>query len=365
MSLEIETVRGDPFEMGRQMGGIFRHVIRADVHQWAARHDFQGEDEYLDECLAPRRLANASVAPWIEEELRGLAEGSGVPLAWLHRLNLRVWYVPRKSQAAETAGAASSAGCCAPQIASACTAIGMLSPQEGVVIGGNLDDSRMPYVLVRRIPKDGLAHVTIARAAGIWNQNGLNEAGLFMAANSLGRFADFKDPDTRPVIPGDTVNRLILQTCADVPQALRLIQESRTNHSYVLGDAHGNLAAVQVMGSLYEVQHAAQHAHMVFCTNHPCMPGLVEPLTAQHCAMEIAEKSRVRFEVLQRARKAEPRSSEALFALLQSHEGYPNSICNNLSVTSMLACPQREKHLCWVADAHPCRNAYVKVPVLN
>jgi hypothetical protein len=66
MQPAIEIVSGTPCEMGRQQGQIFRHVIHANMQQWAMRHDFQGSDDYLDEKLATRRSANQTIAPWIE-----------------------------------------------------------------------------------------------------------------------------------------------------------------------------------------------------------------------------------------------------------------------------------------------------------
>jgi hypothetical protein len=354
MQPAIETVSGSPYEMGRQQGQIFRHIIRANLQQWAMRHDFQGSDDYLDERLAARRSANQTLAPWIEEEMRGIADGSGVDLPGLHRLNLRAWEVPHLPQAPAAGAPADSGGC---------TAIGMIAGTDGVAIGGNLDCQRAFYVLLRRIPKEGLAHVTLAFAGGIWNQNGMNEAGLFMGSNGMGAHADFKDPDPAPRPPAGTINRLVLQTCRNVAEAVATIRQSRTSHSFVLGDAAGSLAVVQVMGSLFDVQYARDSDNMVFATNHACLPGLVNPLRAQHCEPYVAEKSRVRFDVLAAARREKPRTFDTLRALLRSHDGYPNSICNDLSAMSLLARPQRNRNEALFADMPPCHNDYHAVPV--
>lgn len=349
----IETVSGSPYEMGFQQGKIFKHVIKGDVHQWAMRHSFQGSDEYLKKSKEVSRKLNLNMAPWIEEEIKGLADGSGVDAEWLHLLNLRIWETPNLPYE-QSKGLTKL-----PQIdSSGCTAFGMITKEDGVVIGGNLDDQRHPYALIRRLPRNGLAHITVARAGGIWNQNGMNEAGLFMAADGMGKHPDFIDTNPEPLPPNGTIKRLVLQTCRNVNEAVELIIKSRTSHNFVLGDASGNLAAVQVMGSLHDVQYAKDYENMVFCTNHAFMPGIVKPLLAQKCEPYVAEKSKVRFDVLTNARKKLPRNFETLRTMLTSHEGHPNSICNNLSAFSLMARPQKDKNTVYAADMPPCRNEY-------
>jgi hypothetical protein len=355
----IETVSGTAYEMGFQQGQIYKHVIKGDVQQWAMRHSFQGSDAYIKKSKEVGRKLNQEMAPWVEEEIRGIADGSGIDAEWLHLLNLRIWETPNlpfdpKAEAPKL-----------PQIdSSGCTAFGMITEEDGVVIGGNLDDQRHPFALIRRRPKNGLAHLTVARVGGIWNQNGMNEAGLFMAADGMGKHPDFLDPNPSPLSINGTIKRMVLQTCHNVKEAVDFIIKSRTSHNFVLGDASGNLAAVQVMGSLHDVQYAKDYENMVFCTNHAFMPGIVKPLLAQKCEPYVAEKSIVRFDVLTEARKKMPRNFETLRQMLTSHEGHPNSICNNLSAFSMMARPQKDKNLVYVADMPPCRNEYGKFKVI-
>jgi len=354
----IETVSGTPYEMGLQQGKIFKHVIKADLHQSAMRHHFQGSDEYLRKSKEVSRNLNKEIAPWIEEEMLGVSEGSGIDVEWLHLLNLRIWETPNltydKNSDTPKPSIIDSSGC---------TAFGMITKEDGVVIGGNLDDQRYPYALIRRIPKVGLAHVTVARVGGIWNQNGMNEAGLFMAADGMGKHPDFIDSDPAPLPANGTIKRLILQTCHTVDEAIELIRKSRTSHNFVLGDAQGNLAAVQVMVSLFDVQYAKDYEDMVFCTNHAFMQGIVGPLRSQNCEPFVAEKSKVRFEVLEKKKKKFPRNFVTLQKVLTSHDGHPNSICNNLTVFSLMAKPQKDKSFLYAADAPPCRNSYGKFSI--
>lgn len=347
MKTPIDTISGSHYEMGKQFGYVHRHLIHGNVHQWPMCHTFQGSDTELDKGVEEFRRANEAIAPWAEDELQGIADGSGADVDWIRRMDLRVWnYVPRREF----------------QL-SGCTAIGMISEEEGVVIGGTLDDPREPYVLVRRIPADGIPHVMVAWAGTIWGQNGMNEAGLFMAVASLGVHPDYKDADPNPHPPTGTLTRLIIETCQNVPEALDLLCRSKSNGSWVLGDSSGNLAAIQIMGSINEIQHAADHDNMVFCTNHEFMPGLVEALAAHGCKPRLTDYSVTRFDVLASAREQMPRSSETMRNLLRSHEGFPHSICNDASAMAMMAVPQKYPDKCLYAERPPCRNEFQELPV--
>ena len=95
---DCETIRGTPHEMGVQHGRAFRHLIRGNVQKWAMRHTFQGTDEHLDSGLESVRRAERTHAPWLFEELRGIADGSGVDYAWIERMHLQVWGLVPKSE---------------------------------------------------------------------------------------------------------------------------------------------------------------------------------------------------------------------------------------------------------------------------
>ncbi len=140
-----ETLTGTHYEMGLREGRIFRHLIRWNVHTYAMRHTFQGSDPELGAGLERMRQIYRTLAPWVFEELQGIAEGSGVDYIWIERMHLRVWnLVPNKSL--------SPGGC---------TAIGMVTEGHGVVVGGTLDDPRQSYALVRRVPKEGIPHIQV------------------------------------------------------------------------------------------------------------------------------------------------------------------------------------------------------------
>ena len=113
------TLKGTPYEMGLQHGRVFRHLIRGNVHAYPMRHAFQGTDQEMDAGLNEARESDHTYAPWVFEELRGIADGSGVEYIWIERMHLRVWNrVPNR-----------------PLDQAGCTAIGMVTEDGGSGVG--------------------------------------------------------------------------------------------------------------------------------------------------------------------------------------------------------------------------------------
>lgn len=90
--LKVVHVSGSPHEMGKEQGQLLRDVIKANV-------------ALIDSKKFPSLdvKAKARIAAWpasLTEELEGLAEGSGVPLADLQRFQVAEVPIPGRSSAA-------------------------------------------------------------------------------------------------------------------------------------------------------------------------------------------------------------------------------------------------------------------------
>lgn len=336
-----ETVRGTHYEMGLEQGRLFRHVIQANVHTWVMRHAFLFSDAQMDAFVEESRRSDEALAPWVFKELQGIAEGSGVALPWIQRLHWRLW---NKLPAPPPAG-------------TACTAIGLIAADEGPVVGGTLDDPRDSYVLIRRIPRDGIPHLMIHWAGTVWGHNGVNEAGLAIASASVGWFEP-KLPMPKEVygLPG-TTSRQLLETCATVSEGLAFLRRARTFGSLVLADASGAMSAVQTYGPCLAVEEPKDG--MIFLTNHICMPALVAEGARHGCRPGITDYSRTRYEVLEKYRKQTGRSLAVMEELCRSHEGHPHSICNDGTVMASFAAPRKERGHMHIADRPPCRNPFM------
>jgi isopenicillin-N N-acyltransferase-like protein len=345
MKMPIETVRGTPYEMGLQHGRAYRHVIHANVHVYSMRHTFQGSDAALDAGLKPCRDAERRRAPWVFEELRGIAEGSGVDYPWIERMHLRVWgFVPK-----------------AELCATGCTGIGMISKSDGVLVGGTLDDPRQSYVLLRRIPRDRIPHVLLMWAGACFGHNGVNAAGLVVAESSLGRCTP-EWPKRGPLFTNAA--RWLLEACETVPQAVARLKKLRPHTSIVIGDAKGNLISCQSFGDAgIAFERPAARGDFLFNTNHIHLRALVERIAAKGCVPKLTEYSITRFATLERARARLPRSRATMERLLRSHAGHPHSICNGGTVAATCGMPESNPGVLFLADAPPCRNEFAEYRV--
>ena len=350
MATPIETLRGSHYEMGVQHGRLHRHVIHAVAHN-TIRHDFEQDDAELDELLSPMVALVEKIAPWVFEELQGIAEGSGVEYGVIRRMHFRVWnMVPRK-----------------PSPTAGCTGIGIVCEDGGILVGGTLDDPRAPYHLIRRHPDKGIPHVMVMWAGTSWGHNGMNAEGLCVAQSSLGGYSPAPSGyDATAGRIGSLQTRLLLETCSTVEEALAHLRRVRSESSLVIGDRKGDLVAVQCLGGFEPaVQRPEDHSNMVFNTNHVHMKDLVAKLAEAGSTPDVPEHTRVRFETLVEERaSARPRTLEFLLSLLRSHRGYPHSICRDSMAFATYGIPRAEPAVFHVADRPACRSEFAPYPVL-
>jgi predicted choloylglycine hydrolase len=348
----MADVRGTPYEMGFQQGEQCREAIRRLVPAWVDGYvkDRVDDARKVTEHQFP---SNLKIYPNLLEELRGVADGSGVDYEKVVQMNFRVW---------------NHIGSADP--APSCTVIGMLTENEGVAVGANLDDPRECYGLIRRAPKNALTHVTNTWIGAIWGTNGINEAGLAIGQASLAHPAMLTHPELRAACREyyfGTIIRIILQSCRDAPEALAVLRRYPTFSSCILGDAKGNLVLAQCWGATRGIRQANDHGNMVFTTNHHFLPEVVDALARHGLKPHLSDYSRVRFEVLERAHKTAPRAVEVLKRLLRSHEGSDEDgltcMCNINTAMSTYALPQARPNVLFVADQPPCRNDYVEYAV--
>ena len=109
----ITNVTGTPYEMGFQQGQQCAEALRRLIPQWV--------DGYVKDRLEDAKkvtehqfASNLNIYPHLLEELRGVADGSGLNYEKIVQMNFRVW---------NHIGFAD-----AP--ASGCTAIGMITPRS-------------------------------------------------------------------------------------------------------------------------------------------------------------------------------------------------------------------------------------------
>ncbi len=162
-----EVIQGTPRERGLAHGRAFRHVIAANLGLFVEQPaSWGGQQSEAQAWFRAQREKHYATWPWLAEEIAGIAEGAGLPLDLVERLNFRIWQYRFYG----------TGQCCS-------SFVGTL--QDGrTIIGGALDDPRWIYGFVDVRPADGLRYMTFPVCGTAWGNRGMNEAGLVLSTSS-------------------------------------------------------------------------------------------------------------------------------------------------------------------------------------
>ena len=191
-SLPHLVLTGSPHERGLIHGERFAEEIRMNVETYLTRFAQHGAEEEV-----VRRQASEYV-PLVEEwnsnyasELRGIADGSGLPIEEVMLLNVRyeILYASYSEQTAETDG---------------CTSFGLLptATADGKTYVGQNWDWASPIadtLLVTEVHQsDGSNHIAITEAGIVGGKMGVNEHGIGLVINGLVSPDDGEYPFRKP-----------------------------------------------------------------------------------------------------------------------------------------------------------------------
>ncbi|MCC6314617.1 MAG: hypothetical protein IT337_11470, partial [Thermomicrobiales bacterium] len=200
----IET-GGSPREIGHDVGRAAGEQIRCAAA--SARAELGGLDPAAaGEAIGPYLAATERAAPWLVEELRGMAEGAAVPFATLFVLNA----------AAELQQAAGRFECTVAAVEPAGSVDGHVLLAHNVAAAAGWGE--LAYV-IRAEPAGAPAFVAFTYA-GLLLHQGFNAAGLGSVGNAL--YAR----DARPGIPKLFAYRRALAE-STVERAIRVATDAR------------------------------------------------------------------------------------------------------------------------------------------
>ena len=369
---------GSSRELGRQHGEQCQEPIR-------------GYLEFLRQSLAlpAEQLSQRAMAfeplfqkhcPELLEEVRGLAEGAGLPFAAALALQLRGELgaaLPQKGDSplrkqpgwAERSGEGDSPLFGAtPDGACTTFVLGPSATADGQVLIGQTSDTPAEieqYAYGLRLKPEGRPAILMWTFGGMLGYHGLNAHGIAHFANALGG-----GPKWNFALSHYPLKRLLLEqrSLADVLDLMRRVPVC-SNGNYVLCDGTGRIVDVELTSEgPFVLKPPAEgflaHSNHYLCQAHACDANFARSLPDSFPRLDrVRELIR---EKLGRITLAD------MQAVLSDHAGHPTSICRHphsglddpvlpasgKTVAAIVAQPQSGRMT--IAKGNPCENPFVE-----
>jgi hypothetical protein len=230
--IPLIVVRGTPYEMGRKQGELIKEDAGRFINAFLK----------LVQTADPKRFSDASLdAAWqavtphtdarFHEELRGLAEGTGVPLRTLQRAHAMPIVADYSCSGIAAWGSA--------------TRDGHLYQTRNLDWDMNVGAQDHPLIVVY-IPDQGIPHANITFAGAIGSNTGMNAAGIVLSEMGDSPAADY--PFDLDGTHFTTLFRSVLYDADGLGATVDLFKSARRikKYHYVVGDGK-NRQAVKML----------------------------------------------------------------------------------------------------------------------
>ena len=356
--LPLLDLDGAPYERGVTHGRALADLIGDNIETYLRRFESGGLER--DAVLVEGENWAARLAAFdadYGEEVRGIADGAGLPLGPVAMLNARYELIYSLFSREALAGGAPVDGC---------TAFGALPERTlsgGTLIGQNWDwlknlRGHLAVLRLRAAGKPAFLCITQAGIAG--GMIGLNEAGIGLCLNGLTTDEDGRNTELKPL---HVRVRQILQS-PTLHDAIKVILESDRvcSANFLLGHADGEVidieAAPTKTGTVYPDDGLLTHANHFVAT--PGVTSTMERISPStlYRAPRLARLLRrhdtaIDMEIVQNA--------------LTDHFSHPRSICahpdpslpeaeQSMTVTSVVLALSEQT--LYATDGPPCENPY-------
>lgn len=324
-------------EMGRQHGEQAADKIKSHVEFIAADARLSRAQLHA-EAMAFHPLF-AKYCPHLLEEIEGLAEGAGIPLAEALAVNIR-----------GELGRAGKAGCTT-------YAIGRSTTLDGKILAGQNSDMGPhvpPLGYVLHLKPTDKPEVLMWTFGGMIGYHGVNSLGVAHFANSL--FGE--GPDVQWGMPHYPLKRLMLE-CEHVDQVVELLKTIplASSANYMICDGHGNILDVEATTAGPEILRDNQTGFLVHSNHYICSRYASEKNFPGEWKDSFPRVERMAGMLLNRLGLL---TLDDVKQALSDHAGYPTSICRHTTasatVASLIADPGgRRLH---VSFCNPCQHHY-------
>jgi len=226
----VVVVRGTPYEMGWQLGQLMRKEMQQFIPSTlaAVARELKVSLDVLEEVWA-RSAAYADDR--VEQEMAGLADGSGVPLSTLEAMHAVPLLMPYSCSSIAAWGDA--------------TADGHLYQTRNLDWSLEIGAHEFPVIVVY-VPTNGIPHVVPSFAGVIGAHTGMNARGIVLA--EMGDAAAEEMPYQVHAPHFTVFNRTLLYDADSLTRALDifLAQPLTKRYHFVFGDGQNERRAVKI-----------------------------------------------------------------------------------------------------------------------
>ena len=340
-------LEGTGHEIGRAIGGEFKHMVRWTIHSYIAIHRGSPHERAFGDYVERAHALFSEHRPEAVDEMRGIADGADVD--W--RLVLAANGLSSLNAFVERTVSTSATGAGSTQ----CSNLMLPDSEVGPLLGATLDCA--PTRLLATIdPEDGYRAtypVWPGLVLGPWG--GMNERGLAFAGASVPAHSQH---DALTGLERLSPNRRMLHRCADVDDALAFLQAYPMpyEHNMSLLDSTGH--GRQVHG---RDPRSGELRTRELASDQGLACGNVYPWEADREDIHFPNEQAVHSRLNALRRVAPPFSLEAIEKVLTSHDGDPakcESVCNFGNNVAMIAAPAHRK--LWFATRPACPVCYTQ-----
>lgn len=346
----IET-RGTPYQVGHQIGTAAGRSLRAMHAQ--ARAEYAAQWHRLLGWSAPFRAATEQRLPNVMAELRGCAQGAGIPLDDLFLLSVeellyeevrgasarRAWVGPREK----------TKGCSDLAAAPPATVDGHV----WLAHNNDLGREALDHLFVTHFRVEGEPAILAVTVGGLFISIGLNDAGLSLTGNQLNA------NDSRLGVPRLLIVRDILaQKTLEAALASALLPERASSYNNIIGSADGRIVNAEGSATAAALTWSGEHHGALAHTNHYLAPEMLKyEADARHVAMSASRCSRA----LDYARKYRGQIGYTICErFVRDHVYAPWSVCKHSgqSVTVFSAILDLTEPCLWLTRGNPCQSEF-------
>jgi len=239
----ILLLNGSSEKTGEKYGRLMAKTIRKNIALLIERigieiiegiNDVPLDDKDFIKWEKEQEETLREIAPYLLEEMEGIAAGAGVSYREVLLLNLRAWHY--RNYTAKTGG---------------CSSLAVTLRDGTVACTGALDDPAELYCgPVHVVPDEGYSFISFPIAGTVWGNRGMNNRGLAISTSSQGLPGLERLPK---VINMDIAQRMILQTCSTSSEVKQFCRKHAFSLNILCVDKNSDIfCAHQTAGGCFE-----------------------------------------------------------------------------------------------------------------